>query len=409
MAPVLLGLIVSLIALCAVVDVACAAPPFSAADTITDAFQKHAREWESALNRIAISLFWLLVAIDLAWSAGRLIIRGADIGEWLSELLSQILIIGFFYALLEHSAEWARLIIGGFQKAADQAAAASGVQGGSRPSDIFNAGVFVAGKIWEATSIFNPLSVGLVIAAIIVIICFAFMAAFMVVALVETYIVISAGVLFMGFGGSRWTKTYAVNMLHYSVAAGAKLFVAQLIAALAQQLFKDINWLSFNFGASSYDTIVIIGLSIMLFVLMWTVPGIAQGVVKGESASSPGSMVAAAAMLKESAAALAKAAAALSTGAAGLARAGAAAGTLASSQLGPSASSRERLNRAMRNFGGAVLSTAGARLSNRINRGFFGEVASNLNAASEPDGPDNVIRGGDASGAPADNPGERTP
>jgi type IV secretory pathway TrbL component len=186
-------------------------------------------------------------------------------------------------------------------------------------------------------------------------------------------------------------------MLHYSVSAGAKLFVAQLIAALAQQLFKDINWLSFNFGTSSYDTIVIIGLSIMLFVLMWTIPGIAQGVVKGESASSPGSMVAAAAMLKESAAALAKAAAALSTGVAGLAKAGAAAGTLASSQLGPSASNGERLNRAMRNFGGAVLSTAGARLSNRINRSFFGEVAGNLNA-SEPNGQDNVIRGGEASG-----------
>ena len=37
-------------------------------------------------------------------------------------------------------------------------------------------------------------------------VCFALMAAFMVLALVESYLVISLGVLLMAFGGSRWTK-----------------------------------------------------------------------------------------------------------------------------------------------------------------------------------------------------------
>ena len=41
-------------------------------------------------------------------------------------------------------------------------------------------------------------------------VCFALIAAWMVVTLVQSYIVIAAGVLNMAFGGSRWTKDIAI-------------------------------------------------------------------------------------------------------------------------------------------------------------------------------------------------------
>ena len=59
--------------------------------------------------------------------------------------------------------------------------------------------------------------------------CFTFIAALVFVTLVEAYVIINAAVLFMGFGGSQWTREYALAPIRYAVAVGAKLFVLTLI------------------------------------------------------------------------------------------------------------------------------------------------------------------------------------
>jgi len=46
------------------------------------------------------------------------------------------------------------------------------------------------------------------ITALVVVIAFAIIAAQLLVALVESFIVMGAGVLFLGFAGSRWTKFF---------------------------------------------------------------------------------------------------------------------------------------------------------------------------------------------------------
>jgi type IV secretion system protein TrbL len=41
-------------------------------------------------------LFWILAGIEFAWSAIGMAFKGDDLGEWLVELLNQIIFIGFF-------------------------------------------------------------------------------------------------------------------------------------------------------------------------------------------------------------------------------------------------------------------------------------------------------------------------
>ena len=96
--------------------------------------------------------------------------------------------------------------------------------------------------------------------------CFAIIAALLIVALVEFYIVVSAGVLFMGFGGSKWTKDFALKILVYVVSVGAKLFVMQLLIGLGQQVF---NALASNFETRSVDILVVIGSAIVMVALTW--------------------------------------------------------------------------------------------------------------------------------------------
>ena len=91
---------------------------------------------------------------------------------------------------------------------------------------------------------------GLVLFAIVLIVCFGLITALYILTLVESYVVISAGVLFMGFGGSRFTKDFALKILVYAVSVGAKLFVLELLVGLGMQIF---NQLVANFQTDSTD------------------------------------------------------------------------------------------------------------------------------------------------------------
>jgi type IV secretion system protein TrbL len=359
-------------------------------------FRNKTRNWEAVLQGLALSLFWLLAGLEFAWSAIRLALKGADLSEWLSELLTQILFIGFFLALLQNSGAWAKAIVASFQTAADRVATANGVSAAMKPSDVFDVGLSIANKVMDQTSFWHPAdSVGLMAASLIVIVCFALIAAFMILAMVESYVAISAGVLFMGFGGSRWTKDYAVRTIAYTVSVGAKLFILQLLVALAQQLFQE--W-SRNFGTTNSD-IVVVGSAIVMLALVKVIPDMVQSLINGASASSGGALLGAAAGAWAGAGAVAATAA-------GAGMAGAAAGRLASCQLSdPNLNTGLPgdgwLGRTARNLAGAAVRNAGDRLSGRANYGTrLGQMAADMNARGGGDALDKLTgtapRNGDA-------------
>lgn len=158
---------------------------------------------------------------------------------------------------------------------------------------------------------------GLFFAALIILICFALISAFMVMALIESYIVISAGVLFMGFGGSRWTKDLALKIVMYTVSVGGKLFVLHLMVALGMQVFASLGA---NVSTNNASVLGVIAVAVVMLVLTWSVPDMVQGLINGTAFGNSGAMLTSMAV---------------KTGqiAAGGAMAAHAAGTLASAQL----------------------------------------------------------------------------
>ena len=129
----------------------------------------------------------------------------------------------------------------------------------------------------------------------------------------------------MGFGGSRFTKDYAVRTMTYAVSVGAKLFVLQLLIALGQQIFQT---LSQSFEAKTTDIFVVVGSAIVMLALVKIVPEMIQALINGASVgSSP---------LLASAAAIAGGAAALGGTAYGAGMVVRSAGRLASEQLADS-------------------------------------------------------------------------
>ncbi len=336
---------------------------------LVQAFQSHAAAWQGVLKADAIDLFWLLVAIDFVFMAIRLIFRGADFAEWLGEFVQQILFIGFFYALLTNSVTWATDIVNSMRQAANQASAAGGGVTNMSPADVFGIGVDMGQRVIGQVSVFSPgASAGLIIAGIVIVCCFAILAAWMILALVESYIVISAGVLFMGFGGSRWTKDIAVTIIRYALSVGAKLFVMQLLVGIGESMLQ--GWLAGFTTINATALCVMIGCSIVMVALVMVLPALVQGLMNGTSVGHGGAMTAAAAMVGAGTAGVAL----------GIVGSGAVltnSARLARTQLGasdnPPASRMGRLavmtGSTARNLGSSVLTDVGRRLSGQVHHG----------------------------------------
>ncbi len=302
---------------------------------LLDLVKNSAAQWDGKLRGYAKTLFWLLASIQFVWTFMPLVFRQADFGEIVGELIRFILVIGFFYALLLFSADWADKVVDSFRTAGASAAGLGTSQ--IRPGDIFGTSIELANTIGDVET-WNPLTATMVaLAGLLVLLCFAFIAAFMGLTIIESYVVINASVLFMGFGASQWTREYALAIVRYAVSVGAKLFVLTLIVGLIVDSAK--TWqAAYNHDDASMWTMV--GLALVCAYLAKTIPELVAGMISGTSmggGSAIGGMAAAGAAGAAAAIATiatAGAAAPAAAGALGAAGSGGAAGAAGAGGLG---------------------------------------------------------------------------
>lgn len=294
---------------------------------LLDLVKNSASRWDDKLKGYAERLFWMLAVIQFVWTFMPLVFKQADFGEIVGELVRFILVIGFFWALLQFASEWAEAVVNSFRQAG--AAAAGLGDTAIRPGDIFGTAIELANTIGDVET-WNPLTAFMVaLAGVLVLLCFAFIAAFMGLTIIESYVVINASVLFMGFGASQWTREYAMAIVRYAVSVGAKLFVLTLIVGLITDSAKQWQ-AAYNHDDASMWTMI--GLAFACAYFAKTIPELVAGMISGVSSgggSSIGGMAAAgaagaAAAIATLATAGAAAPAAAALGAAGTGGAGAA-------------------------------------------------------------------------------------
>ncbi|EIY7949902.1 P-type conjugative transfer protein TrbL [Salmonella enterica] len=363
---------------------------------LLDLIRKNAENWDDKLRGYATTLFWLLAGIQFIWQFFPLVFRQADFGEIMGELIRFVMTTGFFLALLSFSSEWAADVVNSFRQAAASAAGLGTT--GMRPGDMFAVAVDLANTVGNVET-WNPLTATMIaFSALLVLVCFVFIAAFMAVTVVESYIIINAAVLFMGFGGSQWTREYALAIVRYAVSVGAKLFVLTLIVGLIVTSSKEWAAAYQNDDASMWT---MVGLAVLCAILAKTIPEIVAGVISGSSGgggSSIGGLAAAGAagaaaaisVLTAGAAAPAAAAAAGEVGGAAAAGGGGLAGAINSSFAGASG-------------GAGAASSAGAGAAGGATGGASSGVGASTggSAASKSAG---VKTGGSSLGGGGNNP-----
>src|SRR5690606_37067369 len=118
-------------------------------------------------------------------------------------------------------------------------------------------------------------AIAAVFAMIVVVICFALVAAIFVAVMVEMYVGLLAGMIMLGLGGSSFTKDFAVRYLVYAFSVGLKLMALVMIARIGSEVLIEMA------DASSSDdkfltSLAIAGIAVVVFMISIYVPAIIQ-------------------------------------------------------------------------------------------------------------------------------------
>ena len=271
-------------------------------DNIATSYKDASTGWATTLVGYANRLFMLLATIELAWSFGVWAMDKSELQGFTSAIVKKIMWIGLFYALLLNGPTWIPLIVDSFTEAG---ATAGGAGGGLSPSEIFTTGLDNAATMLQGIkdmSLWDDFATIVIagLAAIAIVLAFAVIAGQLLIALIESYIAISAGLLFLGFGGSRWTTDFVQKFIGYAVATGVKLFMLFLIVGIGNtqaMQWKNMLQTIGQPGAPVFNLILtVFGGSIILAVIAVQIPAMAASMLSGSPTMTAGAAAGTAAM-----------------------------------------------------------------------------------------------------------------
>ncbi len=328
--------LIAVAALFAQIASAQAQAPFntSVPGDIMTQFRNQRITWTTNVWVYANALFGILAVIEFAWSAAVMLLEKSDLQSWTSALVRKIMWIGAFYALLINGRIWIPAIIDSFTQIG---ASAAGLGAPLNPGDVFMQGIGIAGALLDAasTSAFftNPgSSLALAFAALLIVVSYIVITINFLVTFVESYLIISVGFLFLGFGGSRWTAPYVERYIGLAVAIGIKIVL--LYCLISAGLGLGNGWLTEaqGVGTSAHPSMTafdVMGASLIFMMLCWQIPKLFAAVLGGAPALTGGDLISTGVMVASAGVAVASAGAAaigaLAGGGAALAGTGSAA------------------------------------------------------------------------------------
>lgn len=254
-------------------------------DQVVTEFATRASSWQSVVMNAALWLFWTLGTISLVWTGGILILRKADIGEFLAEFVRFIMFFGFFLWLLRNGPAFASSIIRSLQKLGEQASGVSSVT----PSSIVDIGFMIWKQAIISLSLWTPIDsfVGIALSAGIMLLLAA-VAVNMLLLLVAGWILMYAGIFFLGFGGSRWTSDLAINYYKAVLGVAVQLMAMVLLIGIGNDLLSTF-YAKMNKGALNFEELgVMLVFCFALLMLINRVPSLLAGVITGSGSGGAG-------------------------------------------------------------------------------------------------------------------------
>jgi type IV secretion system protein TrbL len=247
-------------------------------DTLLAKYKSAGQTWTGTIQNAATHLFWLLATISLGWTCISMAIKQSDLVEIVAELCRFIMFTGLFFWLLLNGPTFAHDIVASLWQVGGDAA------GGGQaiyPGRLINLGMQVYQQTLTHVNWLQPESIvaPIIIAVIILIVC-ALIAVNIMLLLCAAWIVLYAGLIFLGFGGCRWTSDMAINYYRTVLGVGVSLMTMQLIIGIGVQFLQDlVASTSQNLDASQLG--ILLCAVIILAVISHRLPHMVAGMVVG--------------------------------------------------------------------------------------------------------------------------------
>jgi len=258
-------------------------------DQVVDQFVLHAKTWQTLIQAAATRLFWSLVLVSMIWTFGMMIMRKADAGEFLAEFSRFIIFTGFFFWLLSNAVSGhniAGTILSSMQVLGNNA---SGLGGGSDYVAIMDVGYAILSQTISSLTVLQPVDsivsfvLGLIIALVLTVI-----AVNMLLLLVAGWILMYAGIFFLGFGGARWTSDIAINYFKTVLGLGIQLLAMILIIGIGNSFLTNLHS-SMSSTILGYEELsVMVIAAITLLILSSRLPALLSGIITGTHIGSAG-------------------------------------------------------------------------------------------------------------------------
>lgn len=265
------------------------------ANDILQQFKNQRILWTTNIWVYANALFGILAVIEFAWSAAVMLLEKTDLQSWTSALIRKLMWIGAFYALLINGRTWIPAIIDSFSQIGANAA---GMGSPLSPGDVFVQGLNIAGALMDSgsTSAFftNPgTSLALVVCAILIMVSYIIITLNFIVTMVESYLVVSVGFIFLGFGGSRWTVPYTERYIGLAVSIGIKIVLLYCLISAGMNL--GLGWIdeAQTVGNAPHPNMVafdVMGAALIFMMCCWQIPKLFAAVLGGSPALAGGDL-----------------------------------------------------------------------------------------------------------------------
>ena len=206
-------------------------------DSVASSYTSAASGWITSIKARATWLFWTLATISLAYTAGIMVLRKADIGEFFGEFIKFILLTGFYDWLLIHSPNMAMDIMNSMMTLGGTA---SGIGGSISPSGIVDVGFALFSAMTANSTLWQPVdsAVGFII-TIIILVVLALIGVNMLLLMISGWVLAYAGVFYLGFGGARWTSDMAISYYKTVLSIGIQLLTMILIVGIGQTIITN--------------------------------------------------------------------------------------------------------------------------------------------------------------------------
>lgn len=385
--------------------------------------------FESVLKTAALSLFGILMLVEMGvWTTKKALHEEFNLETFGGQIAWKIIIWGFFMWLMKDSHKIMSAIIDSFFKLGTDSTGLDRLDAvGMLGLGIQTALAILNKADISALDIFKqPLILLTALLAVLMLLAaFTVTAAQLVMAQVESMIVIAAAPILLAFGALSFTRDIATNVMKHALSTGVKILTIYIIAGVMAKIgpaFSDVLIAnSEQIFSSPGQLLEVIGVAFLMLLLSFFVPTIASSMLTGSSGLSGtaalGAAMGAAAMAAKTAGGLVSGAAG-AAGAAGNAAAGVAAGAgglakalgagysagmdMGKSGVGAAAHAagevaKHGLGMGVSSVGNAVKGAANS-FADKVNNSTGGQIASSIEAT----------RGGSMSGTGSGDSGGGT-